>query len=97
MNKATAKQIYANRGYWYVKYIDPIFHKWKTISTKLKSTRRNYVNAQKIRDEFYVELQNHDYSEFRLGSIRFAFFHFKEINANKSKSTLKTYDIFYSY
>lgn len=97
MNKSASKQIYANRGFWYVRYKDPISQKWKAISTKLRSTRRNFEHALKIRDEFYIELKKHEEIEFRQGDIRYAFSHFKEINANKSESTLETYDIFYSY
>ena len=97
MSKSKNDYIHVNHGYWYVRYKDPVTQNWKAVSTKLKATRRNLEQAQKIRDELFLEIQKHEELEYRQGDIKFAFSHFKEINANKSEATMATYDIFYGY
>lgn len=92
-----AKQIYANGGYWYIRYKDPTTHQWKAISSKLKATRRNLEKAIRCREAILTEIKEHEVVEFRAGVIASAFSHFKEINSNKSIKTVESYDMLYEY
>jgi integrase len=97
MSKLRSNSVYANSGFWYIRYKDPVEKQWKAVSTKLKATKRNFNQAQKFRDELFSEISKLEELAFRQGDIKFAFEHFKEINANKSDATKATYEIFYSY
>ncbi|MDP3150353.1 MAG: site-specific integrase [Ignavibacteria bacterium] len=97
MSKRSIDYIDENEGYWYIRYKDPMSFKWKAVSTKLKSTRRNLQLAQKFRDELFAEIKKHENIRYRQGDVQYAFTRFKKINANKEDSTKRTYDIFYGY
>jgi len=97
MSKGNMEYINVNEGYYYIRYKDPLSKKWKSVSTKLKATKRNLKPAQGFRDEFIAEIIKLEEDIHRQGDISFAFEHFKEINANKSDATKSTYEIFYSY
>jgi len=97
LSKSKIDYINENAGYWYVRYKDPISHRWKSVSTKLKATRRNVKQAQEFRDQLFSEIKKLEGVEIRKGDVRYAFSHFKEINTNKSEATKSTYEIFYGY
>ena len=97
MSKRKPTHIHENHGYWYVRYKDPVTKNWEAVSTRLKATRRNLIEAQEFRNELLAEIDKNIKLEYRQGDISFAFSHFKEINANKSDGTKATYEIFYSY
>ncbi len=89
--------LHENGGFWYIRYKDPITAKWKSISTRLKSTKENKVEAIKLRDKLMEEIDKITAKTFRLDNLQAAYNHFLELNANKSKSTISTYTLFYSY
>jgi integrase/recombinase XerD len=97
MGKRKTDSIYPNAGYWYIRYKDPVSKRWKAVSTKLKATRRNHAQAEAYRDELLKEIDKLETVESRKGTIQYAFNHFKEVNANRSKGTKDTYELFYSY
>jgi len=97
MDNRKKDYIYENQGYWYIRYKNPISHKWDGVSSKLKSTRRNRKLALEFRDEFLSEIKRLEELEYRQGDVHFAYSNFIEKNANKSDATKATYDIFYSY
>ena len=97
MNKKKTQHLYRNRGLWYIRFKDPVSKKWKGISTGLKDIDKNYNEAKAYRDEFLTKLKETERMDFREGSIEEAFGRMKELNSNKSQSTIKTYDYFFDY
>ena len=97
MGKGKTENVYPGNGFWYIRYKDPVTNKWKAVSTKLKSSRRNYKLAIEYRDSLMAEIEKAVSLEYRQGDVQYAFNHFKKINASKSKSTISTYEMFYGY
>lgn len=97
MSVKKVDNIHNNHGYWYIRYKDPVSKQWKSVSTKLKSTKNNYKPAIEYRDKLFREIEKVHEVEFRTGDIQFAFEHFKELNSNKSQSTKNTYKLFFQY
>ena len=97
MNSKKAKHLYKKKGYWFIRYKDPYSKSWKGISTGLKDLDKNYNEARLYRDEFLTKLKENERLDFREGSIEEAFARMKELNSNKSQSTIKTYDYFFDY
>lgn len=97
MSVKKSDNIHDNHGYWYIRYKDPVSKNWKSVSTKLYSTKNNYKAALAYRDVLFKEIEKVQKVEFVAGDIQFAFEHFKELNSNKSQSTKNTYDLFFRY
>lgn len=95
--KKQKKKIYPNGGLWYIRYQDPISKKWKGKSTGLKATEQNIPAAEKMRNEFELELQELVGVEYTEGSIQEAFEAFKSKNSNKNIGTIGTYDYFLKF
>lgn len=89
--------LHENGGFWYIRYKDPLTTKWKSISTKLRSTKENKVVAIELRDKLYEEIKKVTAKTIRLDNLQAAYDHFLELNANKSKSTISTYRLFFNY
>ena len=97
MSRVKSDNVYAGCGFWYIRYKHPVTNKWNAVSTKLKSSRRNYKFALEFRDSFMAELEKAVDIEVRHGDVQFAFNKFKELNASKSDSTRESYDFFFGY
>ena len=96
MNKKL-KYLHEKEGFWYIRYKDPISEKWKSVSTKLPSTKSNLEKAIAYRDKLLSEITKIKVKQIRLGDIQAAYDHFLELNANKAGTTINTYSLFFNY
>lgn len=97
MNKKKSSHLYKKNGFWFIRYKDPINKSWRGISTGLKDLEKNIDEVKIYRDEFLKKLKETELLEFKEGSIEEAFKTLKELNSNKSKSTLASYEFFFRY
>jgi integrase len=97
MNNKKARHLYKKKGFWFVRYKDPINKSWKGISTGLRDLDKNFKEARIYRDIFLENLKKIESLEFKEGTIEEAFARFKELNSNKSESTKASYGYFFEY
>lgn len=97
MNHKKSKQVYPNKGVWYIRYKDPTTKKWRAVSTKLSATQRNFKLALEYKDKLFKEIEKLSALEYRHGDVAYAFSHFKDVNVKRSAATKATYELFYSY
>lgn len=97
MSSKKDEYLHDNHGYWYIRYKDPVTKQWKSVSTKLASTKNNLKKAIEYRDKLFNEIAMFRSVNFVVGDIKSAFDHFKDLNSNKSDSTKHTYELFFRY
>jgi integrase len=97
MSNKRPKNVYENQGFWYIRFKNPTKKKWDSVTTKLPSTQRNLKLATEFRNQLLEEIKKLKALEYRAGTIKEAFDHFKQINVKKSDSTKSTYKMFYDY
>lgn len=85
--------------YIHIQWFDPYERKIKSMSTYLASNKTNVLKAEiyasKLQQKISSEYRRQKALGFSRVSIQEAFEHFKKINQEKSRKTIKDYDRFY--
>jgi len=92
--------VYSKRNILYISWFDWSLNKTKNRSTKLSDTPENRKKVTKLADDLQTQMdkQKKEFATNNLvkgANIKYAFDHFKRLNSNKDKKTIKDYDRFY--
>ena len=84
---------------WHIQWYDPFEKKIRSMATGLEANDTNYKKAEKYAKQLQDKLTRDYRKQKEIGiqrvTIKEAFEHFKRINQNKHKKTIKDYDRFY--